>query len=262
MPKRILLSFAVVGLLLSAPSGQAKAKSFEGMVLVPAGEFVMGLTNEQVKDLVRKLGGMEKYNDNAQPAHKVRVDAFYIDKYEVTNKQYKEFVDATGCTLPEHWEGKNYPAGLGDHPVVYVTWNAAVAYAKWKGKRLPTEAEWEKAARGTDGRIFPWGNKFKRRTANTDDGGPGKTTPVGKYKKGVSPYGCYDMAGGVGEWTASNYLPYPGNSFPDEFYGKERFVVRGGSWYTNKYEIVTTFRFKYTQVSDYEDVGFRCVANP
>ena len=252
----------VAALLLAGEVSRAADDKYKDMVLIPAGEFSMGLTNEQVKELVGKLGGMEKYHDNAQPAHKVKLDAFYIDKYEVTNKQYKDFVDATGHAPPEHWRNGSYPPGLADHPVVYVTWHDAVAYAKWKGKRLPTEAEWERAARGTDGRFFPWGDKFKRRYANTDDGGPGKTTPVGKYKKGVSPSGCFDMAGNVGEWTASNYLPYPGNSFPDEFYGHDRFVVRGGSWYTFNYEALATFRFKFTPVSAYEDVGFRCAVSP
>ena len=252
----------VVICLWPAAYARAGDSKYEGMVLVPAGEVTIGLTPQQVRKVTESMGGMSKYHDNAQPAHKVMVDAFYIDKYEVTNKQYKEFVDATGHTPPINWEGNNYPPGKGDHPVVYVSWESAVAYAKWRGKRLPTEIEWEKAARGTDGRLFPWGNKFKRRYANTDDGGPGHTTPVGKYKKGVSPYGCFDMAGNVAEWTASNYLPYPGNNFPDEFYGKERFVVRGGSWYTNNYEALTTFRFKFTPVSDYEDVGFRCALSP
>ncbi len=256
------LIFLVVFTLVALTSGARANDKYKDMALVPAGEFTMGLTLEQVQKAVGAMGGMEKYHDNAQPAHTVKVDAFYIDKYEVTNKQYKEFIDATKRTPPENWKGNNYPKGSGNEAVIYVSWNDAVAYAAWKGKRLPTEAEWEKAARGTDGRIFPWGNKFKRKRALVDKPNKGKPGPVGKYKKGVSPYGLFDMAGNVWEWTASNYLPYPGNKYPDEFYGNERYVVRGGSWYTDKFDAMTTFRDKFTPVSSYEDVGFRCAVSP
>ncbi|MBI5788209.1 MAG: SUMF1/EgtB/PvdO family nonheme iron enzyme [Candidatus Schekmanbacteria bacterium] len=262
MNTKYLMSAAVIGLLLSKSAVFAQEKKLENMVLVPAGEYTIGLTNDQVKNVVTALEGMEKYHDNAQPAHKVKLDAFYIDVYEVTNRQYKEFCDATKRNTPEYWEDGAYPKALADHPVVNVTWHDAVAYAQWKGKRLPTEFEWEAAARGTDGRLFPWGDKYDAAKTNCEDGGPGNTTPVGKYKGGVSPFGVYDLSGSVAEWTASNYLPYPACSFYDEFYGKERFVVRGGSWYASSYECLSTFRFKYTPESDYEDVGIRCAVNP
>ncbi len=227
------------------------------MILIPAGVFTMGLTDAQLGK-VKDLGGSVVRNGNATPAHKVNLPAYYIDKYEVTNEDYKKFVEATKRTPPEHWEGGNIPAGLGKHPVVFVTMNDAKAYAKWAGKRLPTEAEWEKGARGTDGRIFPWGNRYKRRHANTDEARKGGTTPVGSFEKGKSPYGVYDMAGNVWEWTSDNYLPYPGSKHEDEFWGKERFVVRGGSWYDLKSDAVTAARSKFTPPSADETLGFRC----
>ncbi len=241
--------------------------STDDMVLVKAGEFTMGISGSEVEKVVDKLGGMEKYHFNAVPAHKVKTKTFYIDKLEITNAQYKEFCDATSReVLPEHWEDGNIPDKKAKHPVVYVTWHDAVAYCQWKGKRLPTEQEWEHAARGNDGRLFPWGMSPKRKMSkytNLDVGRRSKqdTVPVGKYPKGASPYKAQDMCGNVGEWTASNYYPYPGNKYEDEFYGKERYVVRGGSWYTTPYESTVTFRYKYTPVSAYEDIGIRCVVS-
>ncbi len=231
-----------------------------GMVLVPAGEFTMGIDEARLEKIVGTLGGMVKYHDSATPAHKVNVDAVYIDKYEVTNDEYKKFIAATGAAIPLSWEdaGGDMPRGKGKHPVVYVNWENAVAYCEWVGKRLPTEAEWEKAARGADGRLFPWGNKFSRKKLNFEKSRKRGTTKVGSYPKGVSPYGCYDMAGNVWEWTADNYLPYPGNKHEDEFYGKERYVLRGGSFMDAKYDALTTMRSKFTPITDDENVGFRC----
>jgi formylglycine-generating enzyme required for sulfatase activity len=237
------------------------------MVLVPAGEFIMGMSGSDIENLVSKLGGMEKYHFNATPQHKAKTESFYIDKYETTNAQYKEFCDATGRTpVPEHWEDGKIPDKKEDHAAVYVSWHDALAYCRWKGKRLPTEPEWEHAARGNDNRLFPWGFSNKRKMpkfANLEVGRRSKrdTVKVGKYSKGASPYKALDMCGNVSEWTAGNYLPYPGSNYEDEFFGKERFVVRGGSWYTTPYESTVTFRYKYTPVSSYEDIGFRCVVS-
>ncbi len=218
----------------------------------------MGVDVGQLPEICEKVGGMVKYIENATPRRKLNLPGYYIDKYEVTNEQYKKFIDAAGHTPPEYWGGKNFPAGKGRHPVVFVTWKDANAYAKWAGKRLPTEAEWEKAARGADGRIFPWGKKYKRKYANTDEARKGSTTPVGSYEKGKSPYGLYDMAGNVWEWTADYYLPYPGCTYENEFFGKERYVIRGGSFLDLKYDALTIVRSKFTPVTDDENVGFRC----
>ncbi len=231
----------------------------KGMVHVPPGEFIMGANPDQLAQIADKVGGMVKYIENATPRRKVNLPGYYIDKYEVTNDDYKKFVEATKHTLPEHWEGGNIPAGKGKHPVVFVTMEDAKAYAKWVGKRLPTEAEWEKAARGTDGRIFPWGNKYKRKRANTDEARKGSTTAVGTFEKGKSPYGVYDMAGNVWEWTSDNYLPYPGSKHEDEFFGKERYVIRGGSFMDFKNDALSIVRSKFTPQTNDENVGFRCV---
>ena len=181
------------------------------MVLVPAGEFIMG---------------SEEGDADEKPRHRVYLDAFYIDKYEVTNARFQQFVQATGHRTQAEREGSGYTgdksglvdganwraprgpgssiAGLEQHPVVSVSQEDAKAYCTWAGKRLPTEAEWEKAARGTDGRTYPWGNQFDSTKGNFDGKNKG-TVPVGTYEGGKSPYGAYDMAGNVWEWVADWY---------------------------------------------------------
>lgn len=261
------MGLVVLALILGFPQTTPAAGNTQDMVLVPSGEFTMGLTDDDITDIVEKLGGTEKYHFNATPQHKAQTVGFYIDKFEVTNAQYKEFCDATKReVLPEHWEEGNIPSKKEDHAAVYVTWYDTEAYCRWKGKRLPTEQEWEHAARGSDSRLFPWTLRIppKRKMpkyTNLEVGRKSKrdTVKVGKYSSGASPYKAMDMCGNVSEWTASSYLPYPGNQHEDEFYGKERYVIRGGSWYTTPYESTVTFRYKFTPVSSYEDIGFRCV---
>ena len=191
------------------------------MVSIPAGEFIRG-TDHRLPD--------------EGPQHTVNLQEFMIDRYEVTNLQYKKFMDATAHRSPDHFRNRIFPAGKADHPVTYVSWNDAEDYCAWAGKRLPTDQEWEKAARGTDGREFPWGNEFNIENANMPLRWQelkqfGDTTPVGAFEKGVSPYGVYDMAGNVWEWTSSWYEAYPGNTTPSESYGQRYKTVKGGSWF-------------------------------
>jgi formylglycine-generating enzyme required for sulfatase activity len=185
-----------------------QAASLEGMVLVPAGEFTMGSPSD------------DNWAENdEQPQRVMFLPTFYIDQLEVSNLEYKRFIDATGWRPPPSWQEGIYADGAEFVPVTDVTWWDASAYAHWAGKRLPTEAEWEKAARGTDGRRFPWGAEFDPVLANND-----KTLlPVGaKGSAGASPYGAVDMAGNVAEWTASVYAPYPKieATLPGAFGGK------------------------------------------
>ncbi len=198
-----------------------------GMVLIPAGSAIIGNDGREITE--------GKGNLDETPEHQVTLKAYYIDIYEVTNARYKRFVDATGHRKPRHWK-PNIPEGKQNHPVVYVSWNDADAFCKWGGKRLPDELEWEKAARGPDGQVFPWGYQFGLDRANTPQRWAslkqkGHTMPVGSFKNGKSPYGLYDMSGNVWEWTQNWYLPYQGNAFPNNFYGEKNKVLRGGSWY-------------------------------
>jgi len=191
------------------------------MVRVPAGEFLRG-SNTRLAD--------------EGPQHSVTLPAFLIDQYEVTNLQYKAFMRATQHKSPTHFSNRTHPEDKADHPVTFVSWHDARDYCAWAGKRLPTDAEWEKAARATDGRTFPWGDKFALHNANTPARwaslkNTGDTTPVGSFTAGISPYGAYDMSGNVWEWTDSWYTAYPGNTRASENYGEQYKTLKGGSWW-------------------------------
>ncbi|MBI5136352.1 MAG: SUMF1/EgtB/PvdO family nonheme iron enzyme [Nitrospirae bacterium] len=197
------------------------------MALIPAGPAIVG---NDGREITEGKGDLDE-----TPEHMVTLPAYYIDLYEVTNARYQRFVGATGRRAPRHWKD-GIPAGKENHPVVYVSWEDADAFCNWEGKRLPNELEWEKAARGTDGQVFPWGNRFALDRANSPQRWAslkekGDTMPVGSFEDGRSPYGLYDMSGNVWEWTVDWYQPYPGNAFPNNFYGEKNKVLRGGSWY-------------------------------
>jgi len=235
MTKHGLFTLIIIAILLPASIGCGKDESKQGadlpkeiigkdgakMVLVPAGEFTMGSPKN------------EGYG-NERPQHKVSLDAFHIDKYEVTNAQYKEFMDATGHEAPGYWADEKY--NQPNQPVVGVTWYDAVAYARWVSKRLPTEAEWEKAARGTDGRRYPWGSNWNSLKCNFKSAADGYeyTAPVGSFPTGASPYGAMDMAGNVWEWCADWYDEDHYSEDPEKNpLGPDsgiRRVLRGGCW--------------------------------
>jgi len=212
-------------------------------VIIPAGEFTMGSDNG--------------YGDE-QPEHTVYLDAYAIDKYEVTNAQYKNCVKAGKCQTPE--TRTMYDDGdYADHPVVYVDWHQSTAYCVWLGKRLPTEAEWEKAARGTDRRTYPWGNDWGTKKANVDSGG---TASVGSFNAGKSPYGVYDMAGNVYEWVtdwyAEDYYQSSPKRNPKGPSGDDYVIRRGGSWSNDSDDVRTTFRDFISPRLKNINTGFRC----
>jgi len=191
------------------------------MILIPAGEFIRG-TNGRLPD--------------EGPEHKMRTDTFYIDKYEVTNFQYQQSLQTTKRQPPKHFISGKYPHNKADHPVVYVSWYDAKAYCESVGKRLPTDVEWEKAARGTDGRAYPWGDEFDISYVNSpvrwvELNLIGDTTPVGAFEKGQSVYGLYDTSGNVWEWTSARYEAYPGNTRASENYSGNYRTLKGGSWW-------------------------------
>lgn len=218
-----------------------------GMAYVPVGEFMMG----------RDDG--DQYE---RPAHKVMVKPFFIDLYEVTREDYKKCLNAKKCPLPQGWNSdSSYPEGTARQPVTGVTWDAANAYAQWAGKRLPTEEEWEYAARGIDGRRYPWGNGWKQGLANAN-GAANHLVDVGTYH-GTSPYGAFDMVGNAWEWTASKMVPYPGGTLPIDVSDDVR-VIRGGTYLNNSDQVTTTFRRGWSEQGedDYSNTGFRCVKDP
>ena len=192
----------------------------EDMVLIPEGPFLMGSTKEDIDTLLKLDQNIEFGRlDNEMPQREVFLSAYYIDKYPITNTKYKIFIESGGYTQKSLWSNAgweyvtqtnplenndldNILNGEPDCPVVNVSWYEAEAFAKWAGKRLPTEAEWEKAARGTDGRIYPWGNEYDKTRLNCAEAKIEKPTPVTKYPQGQSVYGCFDMAGKLLELTA------------------------------------------------------------
>lgn len=216
------------------------------MVAIPASEFLMGSNDE-----------------DERPPHQVYVDSFEIDIFEVTNEQFHRFVVETGYKTEAERAGESqtwqqYALGKAHHPVVKVTWNDAQAYCEWAGKRLPTEAEWEKAARGTEGHIYPWGNEWDSTKANTKEAGYRDTTSVGSFPEGASPYGVMDMVGNVREWVSAWYKAYPGSDFSSPYFGEKYRVIRGGGWFEETELATTTKRFASSEDARNDDLGFRC----
>lgn len=253
--------FVVLFLIVTRHVSHGNGESGE-MVYIPAGKFVMGTDGENDGGLKSVFGEETDFQD-PQSRREVYVDGFTIDKYEVTNRQYKRFVDETRYhRLPDHWEDGKIPPGEEDQPVTFVSWYDTQAYAKWAGKRLPTEVEWEKAARGTDGRRFPWGMEFARDKANTWEswgGRTGRAMQVGRHKEGQSPYGVHDMAGNVMEWTGTTIKRYARSRSGD---GQEEtlplILVRGGAWSSDAKDAQTFSRVVTEPYIRSGGVGFRC----
>jgi len=203
-----------------------------GMVLVPAGNFIMGVNGA---------------SPDERPKREVYLEAYYIDKLEVTNEQFK-------AVFRQH----TYPADQASQPVHGVSFKQASEYAQAVGKRLPTEEEWEKAARGTDGREYPWGMEFKKELCNSKAVSYGAPIRGGSFRAGVSPYGCLDMAGNVYEWTSSWYQAYPGNKDVTKDYGQVFRVLRGGSYGSDRFGVRAARRHYDRLDATRADYGFRC----
>lgn len=287
----------------------AQAAPPRDMVLVPAGPFIMGSERVDARRKGDEYGSIKPFYVDERPQRRIVLPAFYIDKYEVTNSQYRDFVRAANYAVPEPWKASGYLLSreilnfatleklrqLGAQtyrldadtskmnreqllqaieraqseydslPVTGVKWQQAHDYCRWAAKRLPGEAEWEKAARGTDGREYPWGNTWDAKRLN--GGGSGEwekgVAPVGSYPAGASPYGVLDMAGNVMEWVQDWYGPYPGNTWKSDAYGKTYKVVRGGGWggvghYAIDHFYRTAYRLYLKPDSNFTDIGFRC----
>lgn len=246
---------------MSAPTCITWDKDGKEMVLIPGGSFMLGCDEGAAKH---------------RPQHLVQIGAFYIDRFPVTNRDYKRFVDETGHPVPHYhvswcdtqgynWdpEARVFPEGKADHPVVLVTWEDALTFARWAGKRLPTEVEWERAARGPDGWTWPWGDQAVLNASNTREASIGSTTPVHQFSPaGDSPYGVVDMVGNVWERTSSLFRPYPYDSCD----GREDLsatgwrVLRGGSWVNDLY-VARCYTRLDSDFLFYNNVGFRCAVS-
>lgn len=220
------------------------------MIVIPAGKFLMGTPEKEAERLARTYGYHPSWLSGEVPPREIELPAYAIDKFPVTNRQFAAFCAATGYPPRPHWPGGKPPEPLLDHPVVCVNRADALAYARWAGKRLPTEAEWEKAARGPDGRRFPWGDEFDPEACqwNRDRSPSGAgTAPVTAHPRGISPYGVWDLVGNVAEWCADG--PSPAVAF-----------IKGGCWLT---EEVLNLRPAARNMSGFDSnasnfYGFRC----
>jgi formylglycine-generating enzyme required for sulfatase activity len=251
-PTPVLPPTEAATMTASDPSSEIIDEKGAEMILVPEGDFLMG---------------SDRGAADEQPSHNVFLDAFYIDKFEVTNKLYKACVEDGKCNPPRqiyffaespnrtYYDNSQYE----NYPVIYVDWNMAKAYCEWRGARLPTEAEWEKAARGTNGNTYSWGQGLDCQKANFQNC-VNRTSEVGIYGEGISPYGAYDMTGNVWEWVADWYADnYYSNSSrdnpPGPISGQSR-VLRGGSW--PRFDVTTYHRSKFAPNYNTFDIGFRC----
>jgi serine/threonine-protein kinase len=246
----------------SVPQASPTAASAFPKEAAPEGmEYVIGG--------VLRIGRDEGGEENERPAHVETIKPFYLDRYEVTNQQYQKFIDEANYPPPPYWPGGRFPEGTDQQPITDVTWEDATAYAKWAGKRLPTEEEWEFAARGDQGRIYPWGNEWKPDAANVkaDDNDQRQIAPVGQYPSGASQFGVFDMSGNVWEWTSSDYKEYPGGkiTIPPGFSNLK--VIRGGSYESTPKFATATLRRGWPATrnnwpkgapADYAKTGFRC----
>jgi len=313
LPRRGAVALACV-LASTVALAQVEAKTNdttgEELVLIPAGPFLMGSDKLPNKDESTGVGTIKPWYLDEHPPHQVNLKAYYIDRYEITNAQYRKFVAATGHTPPITWGENGYLLSmrlnelgqldidrlrrlavktfrldmdtrtmdkqallkasaerlhyLDKEPVIDVSWHDADAYCGWAGERLPSEAEWEKAARGKDGNEYPWGAKWVAGHSNSgeemwDDG----VAPVGSYPTDKSPFGVYDMAGNVSEWVADWYQPYPGTTYKSDAFGEKYKVLRGAAWGREGHYAMHQFqrgayRFYLDPDSILDDVGFRC----
>lgn len=253
------------------------------LVYVPEGEFTMGSDADDALAECQKFGtGCERdWFTNEEPPHPVSLDAFWIDQTEVTNAMYAKCVDEGGCKEPANASSETHPSYYGNsefenYPVIYVDWSMAGAYCSWAGRRLPTEAEWEKSARGTKAFTYPWGNTLDGTALNFCDAncaldwanksfndGYADVSPVGSYPSGQSIYGARDLAGNVWEWVNDWYDVYPGSemSISKEFQKKYR-ILRGGSWYYSDANARSAYRLSNAADNTFDNVGFRCAQSP
>lgn len=239
--------------VIPQPPAEITGKDGAPMVLVPAGEFVMG---------------SDKGDDDEQPIHRAFLDSFYLDKFEVTNGRFAKFVEAVQIEPPWGFKDKDTPVTDADRPVRWVNWMDAMGYCLWAGKRLPTEAEWEKAARGADGRPYPWGSDLPtpaHAVFGLKEGGADTISPIGNRDKGKSPYGVHDLAGNLYEWVTdwyaddyyANFSKNPAINPRGPSEGTDK-VQRGGSYINSPYRLRSSFRTKGDPTEQDPNVGFRC----
>jgi len=273
--KFFLLVLAAFLLPLSVWAETTTENSLEGeMIYIPSGHFFFGTNKKDEIAEALSLGIPKPWYADETPRQKIFLKGFYIDKFEVTNERYKKFVDDLGAAPPENWKNNNFPEGKNKEPVIWVTWFDAANFCQWAKKVLPTEKQWERAAKGTEGNEYPWGNEYQSDIANLSKGAGSKNKPVavGSFPKSATKEGVHDLVGNVWEWVEDDYRPYKGSTYKNNYYNSGYKILRGhsasdighfpGTMYTNAIKMFA--RSGYRQFANPDepgpDVGFRCVS--
>ena len=244
------------------------------MIHIPSGHFIFGTNKKDEIAEALSLGIPKPWYADETPRQKIFLKGFYIDTFEVTNERYKKYVDDLGAVSPIDWKNNDFLEGKNKEPVTWVTWFDAANFCQWAKKMLPTEKQWERAAKGTKSNEYPWGNEYQSSIANLSKraGSKNKPVTVGSFPKSVSKEGVHDLVGNVWEWVADDYRPYKGSTYKNNYYDSGYKILRGhsasdighfpGAMYANAIKMFA--RSGYRQFANPDepapDVGFRCVS--
>ncbi len=271
--KFLSLALAISFLFISSTGWTQTDHSLEGeMVHIPSGHFLLGTNKKDESAEALSMGIPKPWYADESPQQKIFLKGFYIDTFEVTNERYKKYVDALGAVPPGNWKDNNFSAGKDKEPVTWVTWFDAANFCQWAEKKLPTEKQWERAAKGTNGNEYPWGNEFQSNIAHLSNraGSKNKPVAVGSFPKSASKEGVHDLIGNVWEWVADDYKPYKGSTHKNDFYNMGYKIIRGHSasdighfpMYADAIKMFA--RSGYRQFANPDepgpDVGFRCAS--
>ena len=261
--------------IADADADKPQLNSLEGdMIYIPAGSFIFGTNKKDTSGEALSLGLPKPWYVDEGPEQNIFLKAFYIDRYEVTNHRYKVYIDDLNAVPPRHWENIKFQNGQGEFPVVNVTWYDAANFCQWAEKKLPSEKQWEKAARGEAGNEYPWGREFQLNYANLSKkpGSKNPISPVGSYPRGATPLGVHDLVGNVWEWIRDDYSSYRGSTYKSENFSRELKVLRGqsakgighfpGATYLSALKMFSRSSYRESSYPDRAelDVGFRCAS--
>lgn len=262
--------------MANANAQNARDNPLEGdMIQIPAGPFPFGTNKKDDSAEALSLGVPKPWYADEGPEQNVFLKPFYIDRYEVTNQRYKIFVDDVGAAPPADWINNEFPKGKDNFPVINITWYDAANFCQWAEKKLPSEKQWEKAARGETGNEYPWGNEFQAGNANlpSKPGSKNSLAPVGTHPEGATPFGVHDMVGNAWEWVEDDYAPYKGSAYQSEYFGGGFKVLRGqsakdighfpGTSYLSALKMFSRSGYREFAEADQPglDVGFRCASS-
>ena len=270
-----LLCAITLTFITNANADKPHLNSLEGDVIyIPAGSFIFGTNKKDTSGNALSFGLPKPWYVDEGPEQNIFLKAFYIDRYEVTNNRYKIYIDDLNAVPPRHWENNRFPDGQGEFPVVNVTWYDASNFCQWAEKKLPSEKQWEKAARGEKGNEYPWGREFQSNYANLSNSPRSKNpiSSVGSYPRGATPLGVHDLVGNVWEWIRDNYSPYRGSTYQSKSFSQNLKVLRGQSaesighfpeaTYLSALKMFSRSTYRESSYPDRAelDVGFRCAS--